>query len=240
MIGGALIGAARGARVAASVAGHAAFTASRGVFKIALHVIEGVATRNTPTKKTKFKWDHVLHRYGEGRARALRIAGAEVRRGTQRSMSLRTPLKTPRLVDLGVVNGERLVAKRTQIPKADRVTSWRTVTFPKGFLRSDIQYDYDPATDTVVVGPTRLPRLNRLHEIGGSINLFFVRTGPPVRVPRRFRGGTVFGIQANRPIGKDAISLGTRRVKARRFMARGLEVSRDKIAPAWRDKIVGP
>ena len=74
MIGGALIGAARGARVAASVAGHAAFTASRGVFKIALHVIEGVATRNTPTKKTKFKWDHVLHRYGEGRARALRIA----------------------------------------------------------------------------------------------------------------------------------------------------------------------
>jgi len=239
MIGGVIQGAARGVRIASAIASQAAVGAARGAFRIALHVVEGVGARNTPTKKTKFRWDHVVKRYGEGRARALRIAGAEVRRGTQRSMSLRSPLSTPRLVDLGMVNGERLVAKRTQVPKLDRVTSWRTTTFPKGFLRSDIQYDYDSATDTVVVGPTRLPRLNRLHEIGGTINLYFVRTGPPVRVPRKFRGGTVFGVQRNRPVG-DAIALGTRRVKARRFMARGLEVSRDKIAPAWRDKIVGP
>lgn len=190
--------------------------------------------------KTRFRWGHVMDRLGAARVKALKIAGAEVRRGAQRSMSLRSPLKTPRLVDLGVVKGERLVAKRTQMPKPDRVTSWKTLMFPKGFLRSDIQYDYDTGTGSVVVGPTKAPKLNRLHEIGGTINLFFVRTGPPVRVPRKFRGGTVFGIQANRPIGKDAISLGTRRVKARRFMARGLEVSRDKIAPAWRDKIVGP
>jgi hypothetical protein len=189
--------------------------------------------------RSKFRWAHVMDRLGAARVKALKIAGAEVRRGAQRSMSLRSPLKTPRLVDLGVVQGERLVAKRTQFPKPDRVTSWKTTTFPKGFLRSDIQYDYDSSTGSVVVGPTKSPRLNRLHEVGGTIKLFFVRTGPPVRVPRRFRGGTVFGIQANRDIG-NAIPLGTRRVKARRFMARGLEVARDKIAPAWRDSIVGP
>ena len=202
--------------------------------------LEALARGRTPFQgKTRFRWGHVMDRLGEARVKALKIAGAEVRRGAQRSMSVRAPLKTPRLIDLGTVGGERLVAKRTQVPKDDRVTSWKTQRFPKGFLRSDIQYDYDPATQSVVVGPTKAPRLNRLHEIGGTVNVFFVRTTPPERVPRRF-SGSVFGIQANRPIGRDPVKLGSRTVKARRFMATGLRVSREKIAPAWRDKIVGP
>jgi hypothetical protein len=164
---------------------------------------------------TKFRWDHLRRKVGEGRVRSLKRAAADVRRATQREMSVRKPLSTPRLIDLGTVNGERLVAKRTQIARNDRVTSWKTAMFPKGFLRSDIEYDYDPSTDTVVIGPRKFPKLNRLHEIGGTVPLYFLRTTPPSRVPRRFSGGTRFGITTNRP-------------------------AKGKIPEAFRDQIKGP
>ena len=234
------MGAIRNAATVVRMAGSMALTASRGIVSITVHVIESVAAGDTRTKKTKFKWDHLLQKVGEGRTRALKIAGAEVRRESQRAMSLRAPLKTPRLVEVGTVNGQRLVALRRQVPKSDRVTSWKTGRHPKGFLRSDIQYDYDPSSDTVVVGPTKLPRLNRLQEIGGTVNLFFVRTGPQRKVPKKFSGGTIFGVQANRPVGEQSIRLGARRVKARRFMGRGLDRSLDKIPRAFKDQIVGP
>jgi len=189
--------------------------------------------------KTKFKWTHVKDRVAVGRQKALRIAGAEVRRGVQRSMSSRKPTME-KLVDVGTVDGVRLVAKRTQIPRSDKVTSWKTNRFPKGFLRSDIQYDYDRSTDSVVVGPAKLPKLNKLHEVGGTINLWFVKTAAPSKVPRKFSGGAVFGITSNRPIGNDSIRLGGRRVKARRYMETGLDVARAKIPEAFRDAITGP
>jgi hypothetical protein len=188
---------------------------------------------------TKFKWKHVNDRVSAARQRGLKIAGAEIRRATQRSMSNRRPVKE-KLVEIGTVSGERLVAKRRQIPLPDRVTSWKTSRFPKGFLRSDIQYDYDRSTDSVVVGPQKLPRLNRLHEIGGPIRLWFVRTRAPSNVPRRFSGGVVFGITTNRPSGRDSIALGTRRVKARRYMENGLKVAMPKIPEAFRDSVQGP
>ena len=188
---------------------------------------------------SKFKWDHVRDKVQEARRRSLKIAGMEIRRSAQRSMANPKP-KQPKLIDLGVVNGERLIAKRTQTPKPDRVSSWKTSRFPKGFLRSDIQYDYDAASDTVVVGPAKLPKLNKLHEVGGSVQLWFVRTSPPAKVPRKFSGGAVFGIQSNRPSGEDSIRLGTRRVKSRKFMAQGLDKARGKIPDAFRDSLIGP
>lgn len=200
--------------------------------------LEGLGTGKV-TGKTKFKWGHVLDRMSAGRQKALKIAGAEVRRSVQRSMSNRRP-SMEKLVDIGTVNGMRLVAKRTQTAKPDKVTSWKTPTFPKGFLRSDIQYDYDSSTDSVVVGPAKLPKLNKLHEIGGTINLWFVKTAAPAKVPRKFSGGAVFGITSNRPIGKESIKLGSRRVKARRYMETGLKKGMDKIPEAFRDAISGP
>jgi hypothetical protein len=200
--------------------------------------LDGLGTGRV-TGQTKFKWGHVLDRMSAGRQKALKIAGAEVRRAVQRSMSNRRP-SMEKLVDIGTVNGMRLVAKRTQTAKPDKVTSWKTPTFPKGFLRSDIQYDYDSSTDSVVVGPAKLPKLNKLHEIGGTINLWFVKTAAPAKVPRRLSGGAVFGITSNRPIGKDSIKLGSRRVKARRFMAQGLKNGMAKIPEAFRDAISGP
>ena len=200
--------------------------------------LDGLGTGKV-TGRTKFKWGHVLDRVSAGRQKALRIAGAEVRRSVQRSMSNRRP-QLEKLVELGTVQGERLVARRTQIPKPDKVTSWKTPEHPKGFLRSDIQYDYDSSTDSVVVGPAKLPKLNKLHEIGGTVNLWFVKTAAPSKVPRRFSGGAVFGITSNRPIGKDSIKLGSRRVKARRYMETGLKNGMDKIPEAFRDAISGP
>ena len=200
--------------------------------------LEGLGTGKV-TGRTKFKWGHVLDRMSAGRQKALRIAGAEVRRSVQRSMSNRRP-SMEKLVDIGTVNGMRLVAKRTQTAKPDKVTSWKTPTFPKGFLRSDIQYDYDSSTDSVVVGPAKLPKLNKLHEIGGTINLWFVKTAAPAKVPRKFSGAAVFGITSNRPIGKESIKLGSRRVKARRYMQTGLKNGMDKIPEAFRDAISGP
>ena len=200
--------------------------------------LEGLGTGKV-TGRTKFKWGHVLDRMSAGRQKALKIAGAEVRRSVQRSMSNRRP-SMEKLVDIGTVNGMRLVAKRTQTAKPDKVTSWKTPTFPKGFLRSDIQYDYDSSTDSVVVGPAKLPKLNKLHEIGGTINLWFVKTAAPAKVPRKFSGAAVFGITSNRPIGKESIKLGSRRVKARRYMQTGLKNGMDKIPEAFRDAISGP
>ena len=200
--------------------------------------LDGLGTGKV-TGRTKFKWGHVLDRMSAGRQKALKIAGAEVRRGVQRSMSNRKP-SMEKLVEIGTVEGQRLVARRTQFAKSDRVTSWKTAQFPKGFLRSDIQYDYDRSTDSVVVGPAKLPKLNKLHEVGGTINLWFVKTAAPAKVPRRFSGGAVFGITSNRPIGKQSIKLGSRRVKARRYMAQGLKNGMAKIPEAFRDAISGP
>lgn len=188
---------------------------------------------------TRFKWAHVKGRLAVARQRALRIAGAELRRSAQRSMSSRKPT-LEKLVDIGTVDGVRLIARRSQAAMPDKVTSWKTGRYPKGFLRSDIQYDYDPGSDSVVVGPARLPKLNKLHEVGGSVSLWFVKTKAPSKVPRRLSGGAVFGITSNRPVGADSIRLGQRRVKARRFMEQGLDNGRDKIPEAFRDSISGP
>jgi len=191
------------------------------------------------TGRTKFKWGHVLDRMSAGRQKALKIAGAEMRRSAQRSMSNRKP-SMEKLIDIGTVNGVRLVARRTQTAKTDKVTSWKTARYPKGFLRSDIQYDYDKSSDSVVVGPAKLPQLNKLHEVGGSTSLWFVKTAAPAKVPQRFSGGAVFGITSNRPVGEGPIKLGARRVKARRFMAQGLKNGMAKIPEAFRDAISGP
>ncbi len=207
--------------------------------KVSVTVKEGGGTSGAGKPPGKFRWQHVQNRVAVGRQRALKIAGAEVRRATQRAMSNRKPLKE-KLVDLGVVNGERLIAKRRQIAIPDRVTSWKTARFPKGFLRSDIQYDYDASTDSVVVGPTRLPKLNKLHEVGGQVRLWFVRTRAPSSVPRRLSGGAVFGITSNTPGGTDPVELGSRRVKARRYMQTGLDDATPKIAESFRDTISGP
>ena len=112
---------------------------------------------------TQFEWKELKARVGAARAKALQRAGMDVRRETQRAMSVRKELSFPRFIDGGTHGGVRLIIKRYQVPKSDRVTSWKTERWPKGFLRSDIISDYDTNTQSVVVGPRMIPRLNKLH-----------------------------------------------------------------------------
>jgi hypothetical protein len=205
---------------------------------------------------TQFQWGELKSRVGAARATALKRAGMDVRRETQRAMSSRRELTFPRFVDGGTRNGVRLVIKRYQVPKSDRVTSWKTERWPKGFLRSDIIYDYDANTQSVVVGPRMIPRLNKLHEIGGQVSLWFTPGVTPRRSPARFRGA-VFGTLSNFNRGRSQVNddgtvgrqtedlggsffWGRRRVKPRRYMRQGLQRAMGKIPKAFENMIQGP
>ena len=204
---------------------------------------------------TLFKWAELKTRVGIGRAKALQIAGMEVRRATRRSMSNRGERAFPVFIDGGKKDGRQIVIKRYQIPKPDRVTSWKTDRHPEGFLRSDIISDYDIGTQTVVIGPRMAPSMNKLHEVGGTVSLWFTPGSVvPKRAPRKFEGA-VFGTLSNEPKGVrefveyrrgrrfiwgESFFWGRRRVKGRRYMAQGLRNSSDKIPEAFRDFISGP
>jgi hypothetical protein len=204
---------------------------------------------------TLFKWAELKTRVGTGRAKALKIAGMEVRRATQRSMSVRKELTFPKFIDGGTKDGRQIVIKRYQIPKPDRVTSWKTDRFPKGFLRSDIISDYDTASQSVVIGPRMAPSMNKLHEVGGSVSLWFTPGSViPKRAPKKF-AGAVFGTLSNEPKGVrefveyrrgrrliwgESFFWGRRRVKGRRYMGQGVEKAGPKIPEAFRDFISGP
>lgn len=216
---------------------------------------ERKAIRASPETISKFQWKELKNRVGAGRARALKIAGLEVRRETQRSMSVRKELTFPRFIDGGRKNGRQIVIKRYQIPKPDRVTSWKTERWPKGFLRSDIISDYDQTSQSVVIGPRLIPKLNRLHEVGGSVSLWFTPGSViPKRAPKKFEGA-VFGTLSNEPKGVrefveyrrgrrflwgESFFWGRRRVKGRRYMGQGLQKASGKIPEAFRDFISGP
>lgn len=206
---------------------------------------------------TQFQWKWLKGRVGAARAEALKRAGMDVRRETQRSMSVRKELSAPRFIEGGTKNGVRLVIKRYQIPKPDRVTSWKTEKWPKGFLRSDIFSDYDTNTASVVIGPRMVPRINKLHEIGGSVSLWFTPGVTPRNAPRRY-SGAVFGTLSNFDRGRSvwnsatgryerqvedlggAFFWGRRRVKPRRYMRQGLDRAMPKIPKAFENFIQTP
>lgn len=203
-----------------------------------------------------FQWKELKGRVGAARATALKRAGMDVRRATQRQMSVRKETWRPKFFDGGTKNGERLIIKRYRVPKPDRVTSWKTERWPKGFLRSDIISDYDMQTQSVVVGPRMIPKLNRLHEVGGTVSLWFMPGVTPRFAPKKFRGA-VFGTLSNFNRGRTQVNdqgklekqtenlqgaffWGRRRVKPRRYMKKGLDAAMDRIPAAFRGFISGP
>lgn len=206
---------------------------------------------------TQFQWKWLKGKVGAARAEALKRAGMDVRRETQRSMSVRQERNRPAFIEAGTKDGQRLVVKRYMIPKPDRVTSWKTERNPKGFLRSDIFSDYDRNTESVVIGPRKAPRINKLHEIGGSVSLWFTPGVTPRNAPRRY-AGAVFGTLTNFDRGRSVYSSATnswqrqtedlggsffwgrRRVKARRYMGQGLDRAMPKIPKAFESFIQGP
>jgi hypothetical protein len=213
------------------------------------------------TRRTKFRWhtEELRQRIGAGSAVALQKVGLDVRRNTQRSMvggstSGGRKSSAPKWWKVGERNGYPVVAYVTQVPRPDKVSSWA----PKAFLRNDIQSDYDPSSKSVVIGPSKVPWLNQLHEFGGSVNVF-VRHGEfPVQtfagkpVPRKFQAvksqlrsrsrrgirdvarGAYVGVFSNT---SGNFHVGVRRVRGRGYMEVGLQRSMSKIPEKFKGLI---
>ena len=196
--------------------------------------------------KTKFSWqgETLKKLVGEAAAKALQNAGMDVRKSTQRMMSSRKPLSVPRFWKVGERNGIPMVAAVRQVPKADKVTSWKTSSWPKGFLRQDVQSDFDNRSQSVVIGPSKAPWLNQLHEFGGTVPLYFLGSHRPRReyqgrkLPPSVMGneGAYVGILSHRPVN-GAVSLGTRNVRGRAYMEIGLQASIHRIPPQFQNTL---
>lgn len=200
-----------------------------------------------PSFKSKFKWNlaHVKKKIGEGNARALKSVGSDIRKASQRMMSNRKPKKAKNW-RIASRNGFELVAKVDRVPKSDVVTSWKTSKHPKGFLLSDIEYDYSPRTQSVVVGPSKAPTINKLQEFGGQTKVYFKpypRVGPARRTRRIYGRLTNKPPQAGRGIfgvPEAGIYSFTAKLKPRRFMEKGLDKALPGIPLRFRNQIRGP
>lgn len=207
-------------------------------------------------QQTKFQWNkgELEKAIGAGAAIALQKAGLEVRKATQRMMvggstpSGRAVRKVPQWWKVGEKDGYPVVAYVKKVPRPDKVSSWA----PRAFLRNDVQSDWDPRSRSVVIGPSKFPWLNQLHEFGGNVRVFVRHMDTPVRqfgghkVPRKYqksrindRGKTVYegayvGVFSNRG-GK--FTVGSRKVRGRAYMEIGLQRSINKIPKLFQDSI---
>lgn len=194
--------------------------------------------RITASTRIKLNTPQMRRLVGDAAARALKKAGMRVQEKTQREMSNRAPLKKPRFMKVAQKDGSDLVAAVYRVPRQDKVTSWKTGKNPKGFLRSDIKYEYDTRTRSVVIGPRRFPKLNQLHEFGGTTPLYFVPIPAPKTRSRKFRAPR-YGHLTNKP-NAAAIYTFTRNIKARRYMERGLRQAMPQIPQQFKDTVRGP
>jgi hypothetical protein len=117
----------------------------------------------------------------------------------------------------------------------------------------------------MVIGPSKAPWLNQLHEIGGTVNVYVQHGKYPVKkfaghdVPKKFQPssfyyatvdgkrkrqktykGAYVGVFNNRrpSLPSDMVfNVGTRTVKDRRYMEIGLQASLSKIPKEFKDKV---
>ena len=205
-------------------------------------------------QKTKFNWSkgELQRLVGPAAAVALQKAGLEVRKATQRSIvggatsSGRQLRAKPVWWQVGEKDGYPVVAYVKKVPRPDKVSSWA----PKAFLRNDIQSDWDPRTRSVVIGPSKFPWLNQLHEFGGSVSVYVAAGKYPAKtfagekIPTKFQRvsktgkgrrllqGAYVGVFNNRG---GSFRVGTRQVKGRRYMEVGLMRSINKIPQQFRN-----
>ena len=206
--------------------------------------------------KTKFQWNkaELTRLIGKASAIGLQKAGLEVRKASQRMIvggstrQGRKPLAKARWWKVGQKGGYPIVAYVKKVPRPDKVSSWA----PQAFLRNDIEADFDPRSRSIVIGPSKVPWLNQLHEFGGSVNVYVRHTKFPVnsfagqKVPqsmlttdgRRRRskkaGGAYVGVFNNT---SGAFFLGSRRVRPRAFMEIGLQAAMSKIPRQFQNRI---
>lgn len=201
--------------------------------------------------KFKFSKEKLRRLVGDAAAEALQKAGLWVRRTTQRGMvggsttSGRRPRAKPVFRIYGEKDGYPVVGAITRVPREDKVSTWA----PKAFLRNDIQSDYDFSTKSVVVGPSKDPWLNQLHEFGGSRTYWVsigkeptpIYNGTKLKRSLMRKGpkgwGAYVGYVIDRP---RAFKIGQRTIKGRKYMENGLQAGMSKIPAQFRDTIKGP
>jgi hypothetical protein len=211
-------------------------------------------------QSTKFNWNKDAKRLiGAAAAVALQKAGMEVRRITQRQIvggstrTGRTLRPKPVWWHVGEKDGYPVVAYVRKVPRPDKVSSWA----PKAFLRNDVQSDYDARRNSVVIGPSKFPWLNQLHEFGGTESYYLKRTKYPVKeygghkLPRKFQRQVTYNVgkkgrTAKRYEGayvgvfsntRGNFFVGTRSLRGRGYMEIGLQASLSKIPAQFRGTI---
>ena len=206
--------------------------------------------------KFQFSKERLRKLVGEAAAQALQKAGLLARRVTQRGMvggsnkTGRSMPKKPTLRVYGTKDGRPVIGAIYGIPRQDRVSSWA----PMAFLRNDIQSDYDFGTKSVVIGPSKVPWLNQLHETGGTANFYVASPKYPrtqyagKNLPRSMLGygargrkgsgmpGSYVGYVTNKPV-TDAIPIGSRTLRGRRYMENGFQAYKSKIPEQFRNSI---
>jgi len=216
---------------------------------------------------TKFHWnkDGLKRLVGEAAAQALQKAGLHVRRTTQRGMvggsttTGRRPRSTHVFRQYGEKDGLPVVGAFRQVPRDDKVSTWS----PRAWLRNDILSDWDNSTKSVVVGPSKAPWLNQLHEFGGTEHYWVLGTlqhkyYQGSRIPQKMLGkvrgypvvrgkrvgrkkqmivGAYVGPLSNTKRGPNSIYIGSRTLKGRGYMEIGLQAALSKIPEQFRNTI---
>jgi len=201
--------------------------------------------------KFKFSKEKLKKLVGAAAAEALQKAGLWVRRTTQRGIvggstpSGRRPRANPVFRTYGEKDGYPVVGAITRVPRDDKVSSWA----PKAFLRNDIESDYDFSTKSVVIGPSKNPWLNQLHEFGGSRTYYVAIGKDPVptyngkKIKRSLmrKGSKGWGAYVGYVTDKPrTFKIGQRTLKPRRYMENGLQAGISRIPEQFRDTIKGP
>jgi hypothetical protein len=202
-------------------------------------------------RATKFGWSkgELSKLLGPGTAIALQKAALLVRREAQRQIvggrGGRKPLGPDRgqFWRVGEKDGYPVVAYVRYVPRENKLSSWR----PSAFLRNDIEAQFDRKTTSVVIGPSKWPWLNQLHEFGGSVNVFVQHTKYPVKeyggrkVPQKYQAksgrtyrGAYVGVFNN---NYGNFIVGPREVKKRPYMKPGFEKAKPDIPAQFRNML---
>jgi hypothetical protein len=218
--------------------------------------------------KTRLNKAHIKKRIKRGTREALPGAGVIVQRSARNQFSHRNVLDKPKWSQVGNKDGRPMLAMEFRPPKPGKVTSWKNPrgkgATKTGFLRTLIRFEVDTRKDSVVVGPTNEATwLNKLQEFGGSARRVLKLVGqypgkskllnrfpPPARVlpggskkKNKAMGGVLVGLWIDpahtRRKGKVLATAGGK-VKPGRYMKKGLDAKRDKLASQWKNKIYGP
>jgi hypothetical protein len=212
---------------------------------------------------------HIRKKIKRGTREALPGAGVIVQRSARKQFSHRNVKTKPNWSQVGNKDGRPVLAMEFRPPIPGKVTSWKNPrgrgATRTGFLRTLIRFEVDTRKDSVVVGPTNEATwLNKLQEFGGSARRVLKLVGrypgksqllkkfpPPAKMlsggggkGRRKRGGSAYvGLwidPAHTRRKGEVLATAGGSIKPGRYMKKGLDAKRDKLAAQWKNKIYGP